>query len=109
MVLLDQLQSTRAVLGLVRHEALVQLQLFGQRGAQGVVVIHDQDLLVVGHGGSSSHHAAGTGLAARAVSSRMTSIKSSSGQVGVPPSPIWRAIACTTGECASPMLKMMPK
>ena len=66
----------RAVLRLVRHEALVQLQLFRERGAQGVVVIHDQDLLVVGHGGSSSRDAAGTGLAAGAVSARMTSIKS---------------------------------
>ena len=102
MVLLDQLQSARAVLGLVRHEALVQLQLFRERGAQGVVVIHDQDLLVVGHGGSSSRDVAGTGLAAGAVSARMTSIKSRSGQVGAPSSPIWRAIACTTGEAPRP-------
>ncbi len=45
MVLLDQAERLLAIGRLVHGEALMQLQLLGQRPAQRIVVIDDQHLL----------------------------------------------------------------
>ena len=51
MVILDDLERALAVLGLEGDEAFVQLELLGERAAQRLVVVDDQDLLAVGHRG----------------------------------------------------------
>ena len=109
MMLLDQIQRLCAVLGLIGHEPFVQLQLFGQRNAQGLVVIDDQGLFTAGHLHFPTRGGAAIGAPSRRFPATITRSRIGEGQVGAPPSLIWRAMAWTSGASGSDRLMTMPK
>src|SRR5690606_27044475 len=108
-MLLDQIQCARAIGRLEGHEAFVPLQLLGQRYAQRLVVVDDQHLLLAGHPAAPRPPTRPLGPVSTYSLVRMPRTIRDGGQAGAARSPIWCAIARTSGASGSTMLMMMAK